>query len=210
MCTVKRHDTRFFADKTDAKLDGNPRSGVAFFEDVTIGHEKDFYLVSADTLKGTARPTHYVVLENNVQIADDNKKRTPTIKEIADMVSGMVGQILLELTRCRSTSCALSIARLPKLLVWSHPASLLTRPVIVLDASSKAYIKAMGLLRPHDQIFKSTTVSKILCTTSKLDHLQQRHTLRPDILPVMTFTIFICFNINNSSIVRSENYAKQF
>lgn len=94
MCTVKRHETRFFADNTGTsakhvKPDGNPVSGVAFFNEVTNGRGSDFYLVSADTIKGTARPTHYVVLENSVKISDkDNRStRTPTIQEIAEMVS---------------------------------------------------------------------------------------------------------------------------
>lgn len=68
ICTVKRHHTRFYG-KDQPKLHdkaGNPQPGVVFYDSVTSGEKKDFFMVSHRTLQGTARPTHYVVLENEI------------------------------------------------------------------------------------------------------------------------------------------------
>lgn len=107
ICTVKRHHCRFYkADGTNpADLrrvkpgpdpspgNGNPVSGVAIFEGVTHGDYQDFFLVSQDAAKGTARPTHYVVLHNEfkTQIFDSKTgKRDITIRDIADMVCSVL------------------------------------------------------------------------------------------------------------------------
>jgi eukaryotic translation initiation factor 2C len=57
----------------------NPRPGCVIDTDITYGNKKDFFLVSHQTLKGTARPTHYVELDrykfDNVQL-DEIKQMT--------------------------------------------------------------------------------------------------------------------------------------
>ena len=97
ICTVKRHNTRFYPH-TDGRMinkihngakDGNPSSGVAFFDTVTYGDGQDFFLISQDAAIGTARPTHYVVLHNETTRIDDPETgpRATTIRDIANMVS---------------------------------------------------------------------------------------------------------------------------
>ena len=79
ICAVKRHQTRLFpvnwVGHKSELLDQNfnPKPGVAVFEEITYGKNKDFYLVSHRTLQGTCRPCHYVVLHNemdNISITD--------------------------------------------------------------------------------------------------------------------------------------------
>ncbi|KAK5089504.1 hypothetical protein LTR24_006146 [Lithohypha guttulata] len=71
VCAVKRHHTRFYAPPGDKLLIPNkkgnakhPVPGITVFEGVTNGKYDDFYMISQVTQLGTARPTHYVVLEN--------------------------------------------------------------------------------------------------------------------------------------------------
>ncbi|KAK5091019.1 hypothetical protein LTR05_001199 [Lithohypha guttulata] len=95
ICAVKRHHCRFFRPLDNnnrhdfAKLD-NPASGVVIFNGVTYGQNEDFFLVSQDTIKGTTRPTHYVVLHNEITTPMVNSQtgstRPVTIYDIAEMV----------------------------------------------------------------------------------------------------------------------------
>jgi eukaryotic translation initiation factor 2C len=89
ICTIKRHHTRFFQDpattrgkgRPDPDLffdSGNPLPGCMVSGDVTFGENRDFFLISHEAIKGTARPTHYVVLVN-----DSNER----LNDIAAMVS---------------------------------------------------------------------------------------------------------------------------
>lgn len=97
ICTVKRHNTRFYPHRDSKKFnqahngarDGNPSSGVAVFDAITYGDGQDFFLVSQDAAIGTARPTHYVVLHNEITTIDDPKTgpRPTSIRDIANMVS---------------------------------------------------------------------------------------------------------------------------
>jgi len=76
ICAVKRHHTRFYAppgqEKAVEKLllpnkkgdRKHPVPGITVFEGVTNGKHDDFFMISQVTQLGTARPTHYVVLEN--------------------------------------------------------------------------------------------------------------------------------------------------
>ncbi|KAK5952441.1 hypothetical protein OHC33_006484 [Knufia fluminis] len=96
ICTVKRHNTRFYPHRDSKKFnqahngarDGNPSSGVAVFDAITYGDGQDFFLVSQDAAIGTARPTHYVVLHNEITTIDDPKTgpRPTSIRDIANMV----------------------------------------------------------------------------------------------------------------------------
>lgn len=83
ICTVKRHNTRFLgpanAKKTGCDEAQNPLSSTVFYSGVTQGEGRDFFLVSHDTLKGTTRPTHYVVLWNEIH--------NISIQDIAEAVS---------------------------------------------------------------------------------------------------------------------------
>ncbi|KAI9449778.1 Piwi-domain-containing protein [Russula earlei] len=69
----KRHHLRFFQgpgpnikDKT-----GNVFGGLVVDRDVTSPHKPDFYLQSHPGLKGTSRPSHYIVLYNKLGFSID-------------------------------------------------------------------------------------------------------------------------------------------
>ena len=71
ICTVKRHHTRFFQDEGEESnpnafdTNRNPRPGCLVDRGITL-HRDDFFLVSHKAIIGTARPTHYVILENEL------------------------------------------------------------------------------------------------------------------------------------------------
>ncbi|EMD90548.1 hypothetical protein COCC4DRAFT_127590 [Bipolaris maydis ATCC 48331] len=66
---VKRHSTRFFPTSV-ASANGNCRPGTLVDRAITLPHYSDFYLQSHHGLKGTAIPTHYMVIANEIGIKD--------------------------------------------------------------------------------------------------------------------------------------------
>ena len=84
ICTIKRHHARFFRETNDTQNrhlfdhNNNPLPGCLIDNTVTHGQNEDFFLYSHEALQGTAKPTHYMVLEN------DNDEH---LTEIASMVS---------------------------------------------------------------------------------------------------------------------------
>ncbi|KAI9710577.1 MAG: hypothetical protein M1820_002713 [Bogoriella megaspora] len=63
----KRHHIRFFpkpGDRDAADRNGNPNPGTLVETGVTHPFEYDFYLCAHSAIKGTARPVHYHVLED--------------------------------------------------------------------------------------------------------------------------------------------------
>jgi eukaryotic translation initiation factor 2C len=62
---VKRHSTRFFPSTT-----GNCKPGTLVDRAITSPHYSDFYLQSHHGLKGTAIPTHYMVVANEIGFKD--------------------------------------------------------------------------------------------------------------------------------------------
>lgn len=94
ICAVKRNHCRFFKD-TENKLstnlldkNGNPLPGTLVDSGITYADKDDFYLVSHRAIIGTARPAHYIVLENDL-------KKTVTMRDIAVMVSTLLSNILI-------------------------------------------------------------------------------------------------------------------
>jgi hypothetical protein len=73
---IDESDPRFCSPLLDRA--GNPRPGCLVDNTVTYGEGKDFFLISHKAIKGTARPAHYVVLENEQNFE---------LGEIAEMVS---------------------------------------------------------------------------------------------------------------------------
>ncbi|KAF1849347.1 Piwi-domain-containing protein [Cucurbitaria berberidis CBS 394.84] len=67
---AKRHHVRFLPPSNDAKdamsKNGNCKPGTLVDTVVTSPYFQDFYLQSHDGLKGTAKPAHYFVLENEM------------------------------------------------------------------------------------------------------------------------------------------------
>lgn len=71
LCTIKRHNTRFFPveGSSDSVHDsvGNPQPGCVVDSNVTLQKFDNFYLQSHIAIVGTARSTHYVILHNSHQ-----------------------------------------------------------------------------------------------------------------------------------------------
>ena len=63
----KRHHIRFFPQKGDSN--GNPQPGTLVEKDVTHPFEYDFYLNSHSAIQGTARPVHYHVLMDEMNMS---------------------------------------------------------------------------------------------------------------------------------------------
>jgi eukaryotic translation initiation factor 2C len=74
---VKRHHTRFFpmiaADKQGEH--GNCMPGTLVQDMVTSPYFADFYLQSHSGLQGTARPTHYFLLEDEINMGLANLQK---------------------------------------------------------------------------------------------------------------------------------------
>lgn len=82
---AKRHHTRFyptdpksvdkghFASKEDKNQNiplGNPLNGTLVDRGITMQKGWDFYLQSHAALKGTAKPTHYVVIHDEIGLGE--------------------------------------------------------------------------------------------------------------------------------------------
>ena len=63
----KRHNTRFYvANQPDADRSGNPSNGTIVDRSVTEVRHWDFFLQSHSAIQGTARPTHYSVVHDEI------------------------------------------------------------------------------------------------------------------------------------------------
>lgn len=68
----KRHHTRFYpTDENGMARSGNPHPGTIVDRGITMERGWDFFLQAHDDLKGTARPAHYVVVQNQIGIKVD-------------------------------------------------------------------------------------------------------------------------------------------
>ena len=68
----KRHHTRFFpTDAAHAAPDGNPRPGTVVDRGTAAIYEYDFYLQAHGGRQGTARPTHYYVVHDEIGLGAD-------------------------------------------------------------------------------------------------------------------------------------------
>ena len=68
-CT-KRHHVRFFPEQGDRNK--NPNPGTLVQDGCTAPFEYDFYLCAHSAIKGTARPVHYFVLLDEMNMAQDD------------------------------------------------------------------------------------------------------------------------------------------
>lgn len=94
ICAVKRHNTRLFPEgnahnddifigyagrspdgggynRKPLPYNHNPLPGTLVTSDITYGEGQDFFLISQHAIQGTARPTHYVILENDTRFSRD-------------------------------------------------------------------------------------------------------------------------------------------
>ena len=68
----KRHHTRFYpTDESGMARSGNPHPGTIVDRGITMERGWDFFLQAHDGLKGTARPAHYVVIQNQMGMKVD-------------------------------------------------------------------------------------------------------------------------------------------
>lgn len=95
----KRHSTRFFPGKREDAMmkNENCMPGLLVDSAVTDPYYTDFYLQSHKALKGTARPCHYFLLNNGMQIG---------IKDLQDLVSPSLSLRISPLTQPRPTGSA--------------------------------------------------------------------------------------------------------
>ena len=68
----KRHHTRFYPTKDeDADRSGNPKNGTVVDRGITSEKHWDFFLQAHTGLQGTARPAHYVVVQDQIGLGAD-------------------------------------------------------------------------------------------------------------------------------------------
>ncbi|OLL23586.1 Protein argonaute [Neolecta irregularis DAH-3] len=69
VCVVtKRHHTRFFPGSANADKNGNVKPGLVVDSVITDPVEYDFFVQAHHALQGTARPAHYHVIDNKINI----------------------------------------------------------------------------------------------------------------------------------------------
>lgn len=72
MIAEKRHHIRFFPPTGQASdKNGNPVPGVIVDHDVTTPFDNDIYLCSHAAIQGTARPTHYTIIMDEIVVDVD-------------------------------------------------------------------------------------------------------------------------------------------
>lgn len=72
---AKRHSTRFFGEPRDIDSSGNLASGLVVDRAVTHPYTFDFFMQSHQGRVGTARPTHYVCLLDEIGVSPDELQR---------------------------------------------------------------------------------------------------------------------------------------
>ena len=72
---AKRHNTRFFGRQTDCDASGNLPAGLVVDKTVTHPYAFDFYLQAHAGRLGTARPTHYICLLDELAITPDQSQQ---------------------------------------------------------------------------------------------------------------------------------------
>jgi eukaryotic translation initiation factor 2C len=72
---AKRHNTRFFGDSQDCDRSGNLPNGLVVDRSVTHPYAFDFFLQAHAGRVGTARPTHYICLLDELAISPDELQK---------------------------------------------------------------------------------------------------------------------------------------
>lgn len=73
---AKRHNTRFFGSGRDVDRSFNLPSGLVVDSMVTHPYTFDFFMQSHQSRVGTARPTHYVCLLDEIGVSPDQLQQT--------------------------------------------------------------------------------------------------------------------------------------
>lgn len=83
----KRHHTRFYpTQQVDADRSNNSKPGTIVDRGITEARNWDFYLQSHAAIQGTARPTHYFVVLDEIFQARYAKNLPPGFRNIADVL----------------------------------------------------------------------------------------------------------------------------
>ncbi|KAL8829584.1 MAG: hypothetical protein Q9191_001935 [Dirinaria sp. TL-2023a] len=72
----KRHHTRMFTQDASGGLQGNPVPGTVLDQGITMEKGYNFFLQPHKPLKGTARPIHYVVVHDEIELGVDELQKT--------------------------------------------------------------------------------------------------------------------------------------
>ncbi|KAJ2392766.1 hypothetical protein GGI23_005153, partial [Coemansia sp. RSA 2559] len=75
IAVLKRHHTRFYPMGRDGDRTGNCVPGTVIDRSITFAPLFDFYLFAHAAIQGTSRPTHYVVLHNDIGFTADELQR---------------------------------------------------------------------------------------------------------------------------------------
>lgn len=82
----KRHHTRFYPNSPDdADRSGNPKSGTVVDRIVTEHRNWDFFLQAHAAIQGTAKPTHYFVVHDEI-FAKDKLPKLYQVTNTADVL----------------------------------------------------------------------------------------------------------------------------
>ncbi|KAL8996746.1 MAG: hypothetical protein Q9169_003817 [Polycauliona sp. 2 TL-2023] len=93
----KRHHTRFYPTRTqdaDTKQRQNCPNGTVVDRGVTMEHGWDFFLQAHHCIKGTAKPTHYVVMR------DDNKFTADSLESFTHHLCYLSGRSTKAISLC--------------------------------------------------------------------------------------------------------------
>ena len=192
----KRHHIRFFPPRgMAADKNGNPVPGTLVERDVTHPFENDLYLCSHVAIQGTARPTHYHMLMDEIKLPVEDfqrmlyehcyqYQRATTPVSLCESILNLVHQDMLAKTLQfpRSTMLTwLLIVPLPT-SIWQRVS---LRGSTVRSEQAMLPSKSPMALRPNGPSFcpwRAPTVSRWVCGTFEEDDIARRIRLWHDMI----------------------------
>ncbi|KAG6117241.1 hypothetical protein E4U13_001236 [Claviceps humidiphila] len=123
---TKRHHIRFFPEEGEADSNGNPVPGTLVERDVTHPFIWDFYLSSHVAIQGTARPAHYYVILDEMEVP---------VNDLQNMIY----------QQCYSYARSTTPVSLHPAVYYAHLAAARARAHVDIDASLRG-IEAPPLL----------------------------------------------------------------
>lgn len=100
--SVKRHSTRFYptGQASMNKKSGNIKAGTVVDRSVTQARFWEFFLTAQDAIKGTARPTRYVVLHDDIFRRKFKALAAAKLEEFTHKLSYMFGRATKAVRLC--------------------------------------------------------------------------------------------------------------
>lgn len=132
---TKRHSTRFFPEKAAYAMFNNENCKPGLLVDSAVTHPYygDFYLQSHNAIKGTARPCHYFVLRNDMNISMPDLQAFVSSPKPQTSPSQKIPQ--LTQPHPRPTVSATHTCALPQASPMLHPHTMPTASANVADAT---------------------------------------------------------------------------